>query len=250
MLDLSFQLYSARKAPALSDVLTYLSQLGYKQVEGYGGLFANLDAKALRADLDRLHLSMPTAHVGFPQVEDVAATAATAKTIGIKTIFVPALQQRVGDDAHWKNLGATLLKLGDAYAPHGIGIGWHNHHFEFAPTPTGSMPLDLILGASPKIQWEADVAWIVKGGQDPVKWLMKYVGQLAAVHVKDIAKEGEAKDEDGWADVGHGTLDWKSLLATITGKTKAKYFVMEHDNPSDPRRFAERSLKSMRAMGY
>ena len=250
MLDLSYQLYSARKAPALADVLRYLSQLGYRQVEGYGGLFTNLDAKGLRADLDRLHLAMPTAHVGFPQIEDVAATAKTAKTIGIKTIFVPALQQRVGDDAHWKDLGARLAKLGEAYAPHGIGIGWHNHDFEFKPTTTGAMPLDLILGASPKIQWEADVAWIVKGGQDPVKWLMKYVGQLTAVHVKDIAKAGEAKDEDGWADVGHGTIDWKSLLATITGKTKAKYFVMEHDNPSDPHRFAERSLKSMRAMGY
>ncbi len=155
---------------------------------------------------------------------------------------MPALQQRVGDDAHWKNLGATLLKLGDAYAPHGIGIGWHNHHFEFAPTPTGSMPLDLILGASPKIQWEADVAWIVKGGQDPVKWLMKYVDQLAAVHVKDIAKEGEAKDEDGWADVGHGVLDWDNLIGKVTSKTKAQYFVAEHDKPSDAERFATRSI--------
>ena len=66
--------------------------------------------------------------------------------------------------------------------------------------------------------------------------------RITAVHVKDIAPAGENADEDGWADVGHGTVDWKALMAALKERTKVKYFVMEHDNPKDAERFAERSL--------
>ena len=48
------------------------------------------------------------------------------------------------------------------------------------------------------------------------------------------------------ADVGQGTLDWKSLLQTIRQKTRAQYFVAEHDKPSDAIRFARRSMDAVR----
>ena len=46
---------------------------------------------------------------------------------------------------------------------------------------------------------------------------------------------GESADEDGWADVGHGTIDWAGLMAALRAKTPARYFIMEHDNPNDHR---------------
>ena len=91
-----------------------------------------------------------------------------------------------------------------------------------------------------------DLAWVVKGGADPIAWMDKYGSRITAVHVKDIAPAGEALDEDGWADVGQGTLDWKSLIKTIQAKTKAKYFVAEHDKPSDAIRFARRSMDAVK----
>ena len=45
---------------------------------------------------------------------------------------------------------------------------------------------------------------------------------------------------------GYGTLDWKSLLATAKAKTKAVYFVAEHDKPNDALRFARRSIDSVK----
>ena len=92
--------------------------------------------------------------------------------------------------------------------------------------------MDVILEAAPDMEWEMDLAWVVKGGEDPITWMDKYGSRITAIHVKDIAPAGEKLDEDGWADVGHGTLDWKSLIATSKAKTKAKYFVAEHDKPS------------------
>ena len=46
MTELSFQLYSARNVPSIYDFLATLSGLGYKQVEGFGGLYADADGLA------------------------------------------------------------------------------------------------------------------------------------------------------------------------------------------------------------
>ena len=59
---------------------------------------------------------------------------------------------------------------------------------------------------------------------------------------KDLAPAGENANEDGWADVGHGTLDWNQLARDAKARTRARYYVMEHDKPSDAIRFARRSI--------
>ena len=85
------------------------------------------------------------------------------------------------------------------------------------------------------------MAWIVRGGADPFEWIKRYADRIASVHVKDIAPAGKCEDEDGWADVGLGTMPWDRLMTLIRAETKASIFVMEHDKPSDAYRFAERS---------
>ena len=103
-----------------------------------------------------------------------------------------------------------------------------------------------ILEAAPGIGWEIDVAWVIRGGADPREWIDRYGSRILAVHVKDIAPAGEAASEDGWADVGHGTVGWKDFVARLRASTPAELFIMEHDNPSDYRRFARRSIETAR----
>jgi sugar phosphate isomerase/epimerase len=55
-----------------------------------------------------------------------------------------------------------------------------------------------------------------------------------------LAPAGSDPDEQGWADVGHGTLDWNRILPAMKS-AGAKLFVAEHDNPSDVERFARRA---------
>jgi sugar phosphate isomerase/epimerase len=102
--------------------------------------------------------------------------------------------------------------------------------------------MEIILETAPSLEWEADVAWIARGKADPVQWFDRYGDRITAVHVKDIAPAGEATDEDGWADVGFGVLNWDQLINEVTSRTKAQYFVAEHDKPSDAERFARRSI--------
>jgi sugar phosphate isomerase/epimerase len=245
-MDFSIQLYSFRNEKSLDDTLKTLKELGYSQVEGWGGQFA--DTAALNASLKKAGLPMPTAHIGFAQLAaDTDAAAKIAKDIGIKTIYVPSPPNEYREGKKdWKEFASELARIGKELNAKGVGFGFHNHNQEFVKLPDGKTPMELILEASPAIEWEMDLAWVVKGGEDPLKWIEKYGDRITAVHVKDIAPAGEALDEDGWADVGYGTLDWKSLLATIKTKTKAKYFVAEHDKPSDAPRFGRRSIESVK----
>ena len=251
MTDFSYQLYSSRNFQPLSDTLKMLADLGYSQVEGFGALFSDDAAiDALKRDLDANGLHMATAHFGLDMVRDTPDRALDiARKLGVEAVFVPFLMPdaRPNDAAGWRDFGATLDKCGKPLREAGLAYGWHNHDFEFQPTETGEMPLDLILDGGRDLAIELDVAWVVRGGEDPLAWIEKYADRILSAHVKDIAPAGENADEDGWADVGHGVMDWPAIMAALK-KTKARYFVMEHDNPSDHARFARRSIETVRAL--
>ena len=246
-MNIGFQLFSARNYP-LADVLKKIAALGYSHAEGYGALYT--DPAALKGMLDANGLTMPTAHIGLADLEDTGKTLKLAETLGIKVVICPWLapDQRPTSADGWKAFGDKLQKIGKPFQDAGLGFGYHNHDFEFA-TYDGRYAMDLLLEAAPAVNVEADVAWIFRGKGDAAKWLADNGERIVAVHVKDIAAPGENTDEDGWADVGHGVLPWKDLWKVAREKTRAQYFVAEHDNPSDIDRFASRSIATIKSLG-
>lgn len=246
-MEFSYQLYSSRNFPPIDEALGRVAKIGYKQVEGFGGLYE--DAAGLAASLSKYGLSMPTGHFGLAQLKDTSSALKTAETLGMKVLYCPAIpkEERSQGDAKWVELGETLARLGETFRKNGFGFGWHNHDFEFKATDSGKLPMDILLETAPNNDWEMDIAWVVRGGHDPIEWLKKYGPRINAVHVKDIAPAGQNADEDGWADVGQGTIDWQALQVAIKTHTNARYWVMEHDNPSDDKRFAERSFAAVSA---
>ncbi len=245
-MDFSFQLYSARNFLPWDTILKRIAALGYTEVEGYGGVFD--EAAAFRRLMDENGLTMPTAHVSVDMLENDFDTARSVfETLGVRSVFCPYLDadQRPTDRQGWADFAGRLTAINNRMQADGRRFGWHNHDFEFRAEADGSIPQETILEAAPDIDWEADIAWIVRGGGDPMEWIDRYGSRITAVHVKDIAPDGECVDEDGWADVGHGTVDWPALMAALAAKSATKWYVMEHDNPSDFDRFAARSLASL-----
>src|SRR3989338_1987276 len=187
----SYQLFSSRNFPPLSDTLKMLAEVGYAGAEGFGGLYADKAGLAeMAAGLKANGLKMRSGHFGIDQVEQTPDWAIeVATTLGMETVIVPWLHpdQRPKDGAGWHALPARLQKAGPA------------------PPARGGAPQG-----------------------------------------RATAPKGETLNEDGWADVGHGTVDWKTILPALRaiGVTN---FVMEHDNPSDHRRFATRALASARS---
>lgn len=242
----SFQLYSARNFQPWSRVVSQLAEAGYSQVEGFGGVYS--DPAALRAELDRAGLTMPSGHFSLDMLEnDLQGAFRIARTLGITMIICPhiAAGLRPGDAAGWRGFAERLARVGAAVTAQGHAFAWHNHDFEFAPLPDGSTPMEHILAAAPDIGWEIDVAWVIRGGADPRPWIDREAHRIVAVHVKDIARPGQGVGEGGWADVGHGTVDWPGLMPALR-RSAARLYVMEHDHPADIERFARRSIEAAR----
>jgi sugar phosphate isomerase/epimerase len=245
--DFSYQLYSSRNFPPLDQTLEMLQRNGYVQVEGYGAVYG--DAAATKAALDAHNLTMPSGHFSIDLLEqEEQKVLDIAGTLGMKAIYCPhlAVDLRPTDAAGWSAFGERLEAAHATYSKAGYVFGWHNHDFEFKALADGSIPQRLIFDAAPSISWEADIAWIIRGGADPFQWIEDHASRITAVHVKDIAAQGQNTNEDGWADVGYGTVDWKALTSALRD-TPVKYFIMEHDNPSDDERFARRSIATVKA---
>ncbi|RST85874.1 sugar phosphate isomerase/epimerase [Aquibium carbonis] len=244
-MDWSFQLYSARNFQPWDRILTLLAECGYRQVEGYGGVYG--DPAGFRAEMDRNGLAMPSGHFSIDALEnDFDGVRRIADALGVRLLICPYLMPdaRPADAAGWRGFGERLAKVGERAKADGYGFAWHNHDFEFKALPDGTTPQEHILNTAPDIGWEMDVAWVIRGGVDPLPWIERHGARIVAVHVKDIAKPGEGLDEDGWSDVGHGSVDWRGLMKALRASSQARYYVMEQDNPNDIDRFARRSIEA------
>ncbi len=245
MTALSYQLYSSREFPPFHNTLNMLADIGYTETEGYPALYDAPDA--VRTMLDACNLTMPSAH--FPVdalINDRDRTIATATALGVASIYAPHLSEdeRPQDGEGYRAFAQQLEALCQIYGDAGFHFGWHNHAFEFQVLADGSTPMTIILDEAPSIGWEADIAWIVRGGGDPLQWIAEYGDRISAVHIKDIAPAGTCQDEDGWADVGFGTMDWAGLMKALSG-LPVRHYIMEHDKPNDDARFARRSFETV-----
>lgn len=248
-MSISFQLYSARNFTPWGDVLATLAELGYPQVEGFGVAYE--DPAAFKALLDKHGLTMPSGHFGLDDLEqNLPDVLAAAKVLGIQHVICPNLAstERPSDSAGWQVIAQRLAAIGSKVRAAGFTFAWHNHNFEFVPcTDNGAMPLAIMLDHDPEMKWEADIAWVARGGADPLEWIERYGDRIHIAHGKDIAPQGECLDEDGWADFGHGILDWKTIAQALH-QHGTNMIVMEHDNPNDLRRFASRAYQSYQAL--
>ncbi len=243
----TFQLYSARNTP-LAQALTIVSEAGYTSVEAYRDNF--VDADSFKRELDKHQLLVPSMHINIGPLRDQTdLSMQRAREFGSTHIVCPYLEpsDRPVDAAGWSELIAELSDHAKRWQDAGFTFAWHNHDFEFVALADGAIPMQLLLENAPSIHWEIDVAWIVRAGADPLPWIDEHASRISAVHLKDIAAQGECADEDGWADLGHGVVPWSSIMPKLA-QTPTTLYAMEHDNPSDLRRFATRSIATANAL--
>ena len=252
MTKLGFQLYSARNYQPFSTIFKKLAAAGYSEVEGYGALYDDLDQAALdrlSSDLATIGLAMPTGHFSLNMLEnDPDRVLEITSAVKMDSVFCPFLMpdDRPKTAEGWRDFGARLEKAGAPMRDAGLVFGWHNHDFEFAALEDGSVPMTHLMEGGPSLAWEADIAWVIRGGADPLQWIETFKDRLSAVHVKDIGEQGENEDEDGWADVGHGTVDWRGLMGVLK-PLPIRHYIVEHDNPNDIDRLIERSIASFQS---
>jgi sugar phosphate isomerase/epimerase len=248
---LSIQLYTMRALGDLDRILDAVAEAGYRQVEIVG---SQLDeAATTKAKLDARGLKASSSHVSLAALrERPDAVIEACRTLGVDQLFMPAVppDQRAMAADGWRALGQELAQMSERLRGQGIELGYHNHHWELEPKEGAKTALELLFEAAEgsPLTWQADVAWLVRGRVEPKAWLKRYRSRLTSAHVKDIAPAGQNQDEDGWADVGSGVLDWRDLWQACRG-AGARWMVVEHDKPKDPARTARTSFAFLTGMG-
>lgn len=246
-LPIAVQLYSLRKMTEPFDaVLGKVAAAGYTGVETIGD--HGLSAAAMQDLLQKHNLKAISTHVQYKALtENFDAIVAFNQAIGNDVITLPVPPERPTEAAGWRLLGALFDALGARLAGKGIKLLYHNHNFEMV-TYDGARGLNWLLDAAKPehLGWEPDLAWIVRGQADPLALLKQYAGRCLRIHAKDVAPAGTAEDEMGFADVGHGTLDWNALLPAAKA-AGGEWFIVEHDLPKDPIRSITRSCSFLRS---
>ncbi|HEX6682687.1 MAG TPA: TIM barrel protein [Candidatus Limnocylindrales bacterium] len=202
------QLYSVREAMS-DDVLSRLSIMGYRIVEPTFGLLGGDPAGFRRlmeaADLTACSLHGPVLGPLRGEVADAALA------IGAATVVVPAIPAtEFATAAGVARSAERLAEAAEWLAERGLGLAYHNHHWELASRPGGQAALELLAALlPPEVALELDMYWAAVGGADVVRLLGVLGERVRLLHVKD----GPATVDDPMTAVGAGKLPIREILA-------------------------------------
>ncbi|MDF0661686.1 MULTISPECIES: sugar phosphate isomerase/epimerase [unclassified Rhizobium] len=241
---IALQLYSVRSLGSLEHQMVAASSAGFKAVELLEEHLA--EPNVLKTLLNAHELAAPSAHVSHSALRnDLKRLIDVCQYCEIRQLVVPGVAFDASKDntRDWRFMGSELANLAARLDSAGVTLGYHNMLQDFLPLADGRFGFEVLTDAArgSSLKWQADIAWMSRAGINPADWLKRYRGILVSAHVKDEAPVGTHEDEDGWSDVGDGTIIWPSLWKTAT-ECGASLLVVEHDNPRQPLEFAKRSL--------
>ena len=236
--------------------LTKIAAIGYKEMESayskHGGYYG-MKPKGFKAMVNDLGMTWKSHHVigapfklpkgykmplgadGKPMVfptlrnlrDNMQELVDEAAEGGIP--YLVCANTPTGTLAEIKSSIEVLNKTGEAAKKVGIQFCYHNHDMEFHEVE-GQIPYHLLLKETDanNVKMELDLAWAVKGGQDPVELFKQHPGRFPLWHVKDLDPT-----RTDILPVGSGNIDFKRIFENkeIAGM---QHFFVEHDNPKDP----------------
>src|SRR5258708_909485 len=219
------QLFSLREqlSKDVKGVIAKVAEAGYKQVETFGyskehgfwGLSAADFGKLLKAN----GLTSPSGHYGMDtflssgQIGDLDDAIEAATILGQNYVTVPYIGPNLRKSAsdfksiaNWINIASQRVHAA------GLKLGYHNHNFEFEPVE-GQMLLEVLLKSTDPelVDFEMDVYWVVRAGQNPMEWFNRYPGRFRLIHVKDMDKTDPKLN----TEAGSGSIDYKTIFAQI-----------------------------------
>jgi len=243
---IGIQLYTARSQATadLAGTLAQLAKIGYKEIE-FAGYYKH-PAVEVRDILNQNGLTAPSAHIAIEAVEtNPAQTFADAKTVGHEWITAPSLPRGAKvtvDD--WKGVADRFNKAGAACKAAGFRFAFHNHN-DIVKKTGDVLPIDILMKETDPslVSYEMDIYWAVNGGADPLSLIATYPGRFRMFHVKDSTASPELK----MADVGAGTIDFKTIFARTKG---IEHYFVERDDATDPLASAAASYKYLSNLDY
>ena len=221
---IALQLYSVRDdlAKDFIGVMTQVAKIGYVGVEPTfqppGSTVQ--DAAQLFRDLG---LRVPSAHVPLPLGEQRQPVLDFMAEMGSEYIV-----SGKGPDsfASLDLIKETCDLFNEAYAvasDHGLGLGYHNHWWEFERVGDQYVYELMLEHLNPAITLQIDTYWVQTAGPDPVSVVTDLGARAPLLHIKD----GPAQRGVPQVAIGDGVLDVPGIVRAAKGS--AQWLIVELD---------------------
>lgn len=237
------QLYSLRDLlpKDVKGVIAAVAEAGYGEVETYGYSkkdgFWGLAAKDFADLLKQHNLKAPSGHYDMDRYIETGNSdilksyIEAANIVGAEYVTVPYLGDHLRKDLDgFKKVAARLNEGGALCKAAGLRLAYHNHDFEFKKfgDTTG---YEVMLKETDKklVDFEMDLYWVVRSGNDPLKLIASHPKRFTMWHVKDMDKANHNLN----TEVGKGAIDFKAIFAKAK-ESDAKHFFVEHETNYQP----------------
>lgn len=232
--------------------------MGYDGVE-FAREYNGVPIEEIKKALEESGITADSAHVAFECMEEDLPYLAE---LGVKYVACPMTSFNSAAEA--KEVAEELNKFGKIAKQYGITIGYHNHTQEFN-TNEGKYLFDWVIeNTDPEtVAFEIDCGWASAAGIDPVEFINKHAGRIAAIHIKEnggvIGPEPASSrhavqehpkfelDENGKpifppeflkmieehnklnVPTGTGIVDWKAVKAAAEAQRDNVIYVVERE---------------------
>lgn len=242
---LGVQLYTVRREleSDFQQTLERIASLGYAEVE-FAGYF-NKSVQAVASVLRQSGLHAPAGHFPLESLDKWDETLEFASEVGHRYVVIPWVpQERRADAQAYRELARAFNGAGERARRSGIRLAYHNQEYDFIPAD-GAVPFDLLLAETDPalVEFELDVYWMVKFGQDPLHYLRSWPGRFPMLHLKDSSGAPEHR----MTEVGSGAIDWPAILS-LGSETGARHLFVEHDEPASAFASVEASLRYLQSL--
>ncbi|WP_118194844.1 sugar phosphate isomerase/epimerase family protein [Albibacterium indicum] len=238
--DIGLQLFTLREIieKDVRGVLQKVAEIGYSDIEPFGFTSQNgfwgFSPTEFKQVLTDLGLKSSSGHYGFDEFlrtdekTDLMAIIEAAKTIGNEYVTLPWLS----DDLHantdmYKHVADKMNQIGEICKELGLKFAYHNHDFEFEQLEDGGKGYDIFLTeCDPKlVDFELDLYWIIRTGNDPIALFDAHPGRFTMWHVKDIDKANSELN----TEIGSGSIDFQPIY-DAREKSGLKHMFVEQEN--------------------
>jgi len=219
-------------------VLAQVGKAGFTEVETFGysvtnGFFGT-SPKDFQTILKDNGLKATSNHFDFNgyikdgKTDTLNSYIETAHILGSEYITVPYVIQELRGKSvdDYKKLAAGVNKVAEICHSNGLKLAYHNHDFEFTKfeNTTG---YEVLLNETDKniVDFEMDLYWVVRSGNDPLQLFKDHPGRFKMWHVKDMDKANPSFN----AAIGQGTIDFKTIFANAKQSGMERFF-LEHES--------------------
>ena len=244
--QVSIQMYSLNpwvNAQTVEPVMERLSEIGFQNIEPWGGTFTGYSAAEFRDLADGLGISVPSSHynVGENNFDD---TLEFISTLGQEYAGSGGFAQP-GINSYENTLATaqTMNRLGKRSVEAGVGKFFgHNHASEFTTTyEHNGEELSaweiLVQETHPDyVTFEVDVGWASHAGVDVPELLGDYGDRIELLHIKDATGLGEG-GSPSFTNIGEGDVAVQAILEAAV-EADVQYYVLEYDNAPQGEDFA------------